>query len=219
MIGAIYANEVTAQTAAAIGATDTTVTLSSGQGAMFPQDMAAGSYAPGVIYNTAGAQEIVEINAVNGDVLTITRGAEDTTAQAWPAGSVVDQRITAGGLNTHPVAVAYSWPNGTLSASQTLFDMLLPYELEIPSGLELSLAQCDPGLVATQACELLSVPSGDAITSGTSIGSIGFTSGSTQGVLVGGGTTIPAGARIAAVGPASPDPTFTNVKITVVGYR
>jgi len=43
-----------------------------------------------------GGSEIVEVTAKNSNTLTIVRGQEGTTAQAWPAGTPIENRFTAG---------------------------------------------------------------------------------------------------------------------------
>lgn len=44
--------------------------------------------------------EIVIVTAVSGTTLTVTRGAESTTARIWATGSTVEMRLTAGMLDT-----------------------------------------------------------------------------------------------------------------------
>jgi hypothetical protein len=43
-----------------------------------------------------GGSEIVEVTNRSGNTLTIIRGLEGTTAQAWPAGTPIENRFTAG---------------------------------------------------------------------------------------------------------------------------
>ena len=51
---------------------------------------------------TPGVHEIVLITGRSGNVFTVERGQEDTVAAAWPAGSDVSARVTAGMLRTFP---------------------------------------------------------------------------------------------------------------------
>lgn len=46
------------------------------------------------------AIEIVKITAISGNVFTIVRSQEGTSNVAWPVGSVIVQRLTAGNLDT-----------------------------------------------------------------------------------------------------------------------
>lgn len=80
--------------AVAISASDVTLTLVSGGGAAFP--VAGGSnYFYATLSTTAGSYEIVKCVALSGDILTVVRGQESTTAIAFAAGSRVELRVTA----------------------------------------------------------------------------------------------------------------------------
>src|SRR5689334_16466302 len=74
---------------------DTTLTLTSGDGILFP---ATGPFmltlGPGTI-----SPEIVKVTARSGDVLTIVRAQEGTSAQTWTAGTVVQHVVTALNMN------------------------------------------------------------------------------------------------------------------------
>jgi hypothetical protein len=78
----------------AISNSDTSVTLQAGYGASFPT-LAAGEYFYMTIAPTAGASEIAKCVARAGDVLTVVRAQEGTTALAFAAGSRVELRVTA----------------------------------------------------------------------------------------------------------------------------
>ena len=72
--------------ASGITASDTSLTVQSGDGAKFPS----------VPFNVVlSGVEIVSVTAKNGDVFTITRAQENTTAQAHAAGASVDLNVTA----------------------------------------------------------------------------------------------------------------------------
>lgn len=72
--------------------------LQAGQGALFPTP--AGSLVfQATIEDTDGNFEVVTVTERIGDVLTLTRAQESTTAQSFPAGSVVELRMTAAQLN------------------------------------------------------------------------------------------------------------------------
>lgn len=78
----------------AISNSDTSVPLQSGYGASFPT-LSAGEYFYATIAPTSGASEIVKCVARAGDVLTVIRAQEGTTALAFAAGSRVELRVTA----------------------------------------------------------------------------------------------------------------------------
>jgi hypothetical protein len=55
-------------------------------------------YTGGVEGGAETAWEVVRVTARNGNVLAVTRAQEGTTARDWPAGTVVEQRLTAGSV-------------------------------------------------------------------------------------------------------------------------
>lgn len=73
---------------------DTTLTVNGGDGALFPT--VDGTHAPYVI---CVESELLTVTAKTGDVLTVTRGAEGTTAVGHTAGVAVVQGISAGVFN------------------------------------------------------------------------------------------------------------------------
>ena len=78
---------------AAISDTDTQITLTTGTGANFPTlDPADNFYA--TIVSSDGQYEVVNVVARSGDVLTVERGAEGTSAIQFGPGSLVELRVT-----------------------------------------------------------------------------------------------------------------------------
>jgi hypothetical protein len=75
----------------------TSATLYSGAGALFPNP-GAGQYFPLTLISASNPAtiEIVYCTARSGDVVTITRAQEGTTALSWNAGDLVNNQITAG---------------------------------------------------------------------------------------------------------------------------
>lgn len=95
----VFSNNASSLLASGIIATDTSVTVTAGQGALFPA-ITAGQYAVGTLEDTLGNLEIVWITARSGDVMTITRAMEGTSATAFPSGSRFELRVTAGVIGT-----------------------------------------------------------------------------------------------------------------------
>jgi len=94
MSKALYTNNAASITAANILAADSTLTLATGDGALFPAP-AVDQHA--IVTLTDGtAFEIIRVTANVADVLTFTRAQEGTTAVDWAAGTTVSQRLTAG---------------------------------------------------------------------------------------------------------------------------
>ena len=87
--------------ASAISATDTSLIVSAGTGAEFPDAVAGESYFKLTITDAAtGSQvEIVNVTAKAGDIFTIERAQEGTLARAWSANDMVANMMTADTLN------------------------------------------------------------------------------------------------------------------------
>jgi hypothetical protein len=96
-MGVKFANNAYGTLNASITNTDTSLTLSSGQGARFPS-LGAGDYFYVTLIDTSNNLEIAKCTARSSDVLTITRGQEGTTARAYAVGDRVELRITAQAL-------------------------------------------------------------------------------------------------------------------------
>lgn len=75
----------------------TTILLPVGHGARFPT-LGVGEYFYATIEDAAGNYEIVQATARVTDTLTVTRGAEGTTARTFAAGSTIEMRVTAAGV-------------------------------------------------------------------------------------------------------------------------
>jgi len=85
--------------ASAITDTDTQLTLTAGTGAAFPALAGIDSFFATLV-SADGLLEIVNVTARTGDVLTVTRGAEETIPQAFNPGSLVELRVTVGNLTS-----------------------------------------------------------------------------------------------------------------------
>lgn len=93
----LFANNTSSGLTVAAAATDTTLTLSSVAG--FPQPI-SGQFFLVNLYNGSTTEicEVVSVNTIT-NVLTLGgRGLEGTVAQAWPIGTNVGMRVTAGTL-------------------------------------------------------------------------------------------------------------------------
>ena len=77
----------------------TTITLSEGEGARFPSPVGSDFFVV-TAFTQDNTMEIMYCTARDGDVLTVQRAQEGTTAIAFPVGARVENRFTAG---------MYSW--------------------------------------------------------------------------------------------------------------
>ena len=100
MTYALFANNAATGLVYPITSTQTTIYVNGGSGSLFPSP-SGGNYFPiTFVSQKTGNMEIAYCTARSGDVFTITRGQEGTTAQAFAVGDAVQLRITAGSLNS-----------------------------------------------------------------------------------------------------------------------
>jgi hypothetical protein len=85
----------------------TTLYVNGGSGSLFPSPTGGNYFMITLINALTGNMEIVQCTARSGDVFTIVRAQEGTTAQSFAIGDSVQLRITAGALNgiANPVVV------------------------------------------------------------------------------------------------------------------
>lgn len=91
------ANDAYGVLSTAAANTDTTLTLQSGQGARFPA-LTTGSgdwFYVTIIATSTGLKEVCQVTGASGDVLTVVRGVDGTTAQTFAAGCRVELRWNA----------------------------------------------------------------------------------------------------------------------------
>jgi len=93
-MGIKVANNAFGTLAASITNSDTSITLTTGQGARFPS-LGAGDYFYATLIDTSNNLEIVKCTARSTDVLTVVRAQESTTARAYSTGDRIEIRITA----------------------------------------------------------------------------------------------------------------------------
>jgi len=116
----LWANNASTTISGAIAFNSTSVTLSAGTGGEFPSPGVNQYFLGTLSPATPGAQppEIVLVTARSGDILTIARGQEGTSAQAWGSGTIFQNLITKGTLNTFPQMVVYAGnPNGSVAGA------------------------------------------------------------------------------------------------------
>ena len=97
----LLANNANGNLSGAITAAATTITLQTGQGAMFPiPNTVAGDFFPVTLVRPTGELEICYCTKREGEVLTVTRARESTTAKTFSAGDRVSLRLTNGVMRT-----------------------------------------------------------------------------------------------------------------------
>jgi microcystin-dependent protein len=93
------ANNAVSRLSGNITNSETTISLVPGEGARFPTVIAP-DWFPLTLVNTSGGMEIVKATARSGDVITVERAQENTTALPFNAGDRVELRVTAGVFQT-----------------------------------------------------------------------------------------------------------------------
>lgn len=81
-----------------INALQTEIRLRAGGGNTFPTITAPGQWFPITIEDSVGAIEIMRVIARSGDVFTVKRAQESTTAKSFSANDVVELRLTVGAM-------------------------------------------------------------------------------------------------------------------------
>jgi hypothetical protein len=95
----LWSNNASTTVSGSITAGGTSVQLAAGTGALFPNPT-GGDYYVATFYDqaTKTQNEIIHVTAMAGDVATIVRAQEGTIAQAWNAGDIFANLVTAGTL-------------------------------------------------------------------------------------------------------------------------
>lgn len=115
----LFTDNASSLLASGILSTDTSVTVTAGQGALFPAP-GANQICVATLEDTSGNIEIVWVTARTTDTFVITRAQEGTTALAFASGSRFELRVTAG------ILAALLQKNGgdTLSGTTVLSGIL-----------------------------------------------------------------------------------------------
>jgi hypothetical protein len=93
----LFKNNASAPLAASISSSATTITVTTAQGALFPA-LSGSDYFYATLTNSSNQLEIVKVTARSSDSMTVVRGQEGTTAQAYSAADKIEVRVTAAGL-------------------------------------------------------------------------------------------------------------------------
>lgn len=115
----VFSNNGSSLLASAINASVTTVTVSAGQGSLFPT-ISAGQVAPITLEDVSGNIEVVYATGRTGDSLTVVRAQEGTAALSFASGSRVEQRYTAAVLATFLQKLGGDTLSGTTVVSGVL---------------------------------------------------------------------------------------------------
>lgn len=92
-----FSNNAVGTLSAGISDSATSLSVATGEGALWPT-LTAGDFCWSTITDGT-AVEIIRVTARTGDAFTIVRGQQGTTAQAWSTGAAIELRITRNTLN------------------------------------------------------------------------------------------------------------------------
>lgn len=120
-MGIKFANSAYATLAAGIASGATSITLTTGQGARFPSP-GASDYFFATLIDASNNLEIVKCTSRSGDVLTVTRAQEGTTARAYSTGDRIELRVTAQGLYDIREDITPAWVSDKANTSTGFFD-------------------------------------------------------------------------------------------------
>ena len=115
MSSVLWSNDATTTLAGSISSGATSLTVTSGSGSLFPSPTSGQIFALVLIsaVNTA-TREVLYCTARSGDVMTVERAQEGTTALSWNAGDLAQNLVTAGTLES--LGLAYTTDTGTANA-------------------------------------------------------------------------------------------------------
>lgn len=125
----IVSNNAVSRLTTAINATATTLNITGGTGAKFPST-AAGDQFYVVLIDSSNNIEIVLCTARSGDILTVTRGQESTTARAFSVGDRVLHTITAATFNSRADKTVV---DASIAALQSAIDALTASKANLDS--------------------------------------------------------------------------------------
>jgi len=114
----LYTNNAATYLAFGITNTATTMQVSANAGSLFPNPTGGDYFYVSLISLSGPIIEIVKCTARSGDILTIERGQEGTSALYWNMGDNVQLRITAAGMNYIAGAAVQSTEEQVFTATQ-----------------------------------------------------------------------------------------------------
>src|ERR1700677_806578 len=125
MANLLYANNAVGTLASAITNAQTSITLNAGQASLFPNPSATQVfYATLTDAATQALKEIVQVTAVSGNIFSVVRGQDGTTALSWNAGDFIEQcairREMEGGENAAEGLYGATGLNTIITPSTTL---------------------------------------------------------------------------------------------------
>lgn len=138
-----FTNNAVSKLAGSLTAIATSLSVTASEGSKFPSLSGGDWFMSTLVKLVAGAPvyEIVKVTARAGDVLTIVRGQEGTTATTFSAGDIIELRMTAGAADEF----ARIGSNNTFSGNNTFSNPLAVADATL-AGQAASKGQMDTAL-------------------------------------------------------------------------
>lgn len=92
-----FSNNASTTLFSAVTVNDTQIVVSPGGGSLFPE-LTGDNFFMITVVDTQGNLEIMGVTSRNADIFTVNRAQENTPARAFPEGSIVELRLTAGSI-------------------------------------------------------------------------------------------------------------------------
>lgn len=146
----VYANNAITTLAVGITNVSTSITVATGTGALFPSPT-NGDYAWLTLSTATGVIEIVNCSSRTGDVLTVTRGQQGTTASSFSIGDSLTQRMTAQGLSDNVTIAQTQATNAAASAAAALVSQNASSSSASSASTSANTATTQAGIATTQA--------------------------------------------------------------------
>lgn len=115
-----FSNNASTTLFSAVTVNDTQLVVSPGGGSLFPE-LTGDNFFMITVVDTQGNLEIMGVTSRNVDTFTVNRAQENTLARAFPEGSVVELRLTAGSIGelasqlTTDILAATQLPRGIIT--------------------------------------------------------------------------------------------------------
>jgi hypothetical protein len=208
-----FTNNASATLAASITSTQTSVSVTTGQGALFPT-LSAGDYFYVTFSDSANNLEIAKCTARASDTLTVVRGQDGTTGRQFSAGDKCELRFTAAGIEDLGTGVNTT----NLQAGTTLNGVAIVTTTGTQTLTNKTLTSPTINTPSISSPNISGTPFAPTATAGTNNGQIATTEFVTSAIAA---SPLPAGTRLLFQQTAAPtgwtkDTTHDNKALRVV---
>ena len=157
-----FKNNASSKLATSLTAEATTLEVIAGTGSNFPTIVSPKEYFHATLVGDNGDMEIIRVTNISGDTFTVVRAQEDTVAKEWPAGTRLENRITAEFLNQVATGDTIKFDQVTIKTDSEGVSSVDPAEVYPPaSSTELGVVKVDEETITISEDNAISVlPSG-----------------------------------------------------------